>query len=182
MQWRAQFAALLHNFTLLHADHGSDDFNVRFRTRSRANEFLKNAIVLRAAIRIAGAVFRNGADVHSLSADCLRPAYGHGQKMGVAKWNVSHWNRTSGGGHIEHVLWNGNARIRQSGTPNLTKVVQTNRKPLPDAVKTCNIFEGPALALLGALAVGGMHKRNSISAVALTGNRRGYARVHPAAQ
>src|ERR1700687_4132542 len=88
MQWSAYLDAFTNNCAFFQRNHGSYDFDKGFRAGADAYELLEGSIVFRAAIRVAGAVFRDRADVDDTGARGFCPAYADGKKMRVAKGHV----------------------------------------------------------------------------------------------
>src|SRR5215470_12738429 len=95
MQRSAKFDGLANDFVFLERDHWRTDLDVGLMTRSHMNQLLKHPVILRTAIRIAGTVFGNGADINSVSPDGFSPAHSHGKKMRVAKRHVGYGNFTA---------------------------------------------------------------------------------------
>src|SRR5262252_5192490 len=92
MQRSAELAGLAHDLAFLQRDHGSDDFDLRLWARAYANQFLKDPVVLRAAIGITGTILRHCANINGASADGFGPTHGDGKKMRVAKRHVGDGN------------------------------------------------------------------------------------------
>src|SRR5579862_4761961 len=88
MQRGTQFDAAADNLIFLELDDRRDDFNLRFRPGAFTNHILEGAVILGATIRIAGAVFGNGADVDLAGADGFGPTHGDAEKVRVAEWNI----------------------------------------------------------------------------------------------
>src|SRR6267142_3120968 len=161
MQWRAQFDAPLDDLTLFQSDDRRYDFDLRFRPRPHADQFLEHLVVFRPAVRIAGAVFRYRSDVDRSRADRFRPANRHGEKMRIAKGNVRHGNGAAlGPGHAQFIFWNGNLFVRERGPANRTKVIELHDKPFAHAVEIRSVVERAPFALLRALAVTGVEQRD----------------------
>jgi len=183
MQRGAQLDALANDFAFLQADHRRGDFNICFRAGAYANQFLKDAIIFRAAIRIAGAVFRDRANVDGISADDFSPADRYGKKMGVAKRDV-------GDGDFADVsvvrnvlmLRDGDAPVGKRGASDGAKMIQLNDQPVGHMIKIGDGFERLALALLSALSITGVQQRDVFRAVSPYGHRRTNARIHAAAE
>ncbi len=79
-------------FTISHfriADDRGRNFDVSLRARSFAHQLLKDSVILRPAIRIAGTILRNGPNEYRRGPNDLRPAYRNRKEMSVTKWDVS---------------------------------------------------------------------------------------------
>src|SRR5450755_2224757 len=133
MKGRAELEAFANDGAFFEGDDWRDDFDAGFRTRADANQFLEDAIVFRAAIGIAGAVFSNGADVDGVSADGFRPADRYGKKVGVAKGHVG--DRNFGG--VLGVLIFGDFYILvgERRTANGSKVIELDEQTIFYGVK-----------------------------------------------
>ena len=83
----------------LKRNHWRDDLDSGFGSCTGADQFLERVVILRPAVRIPGAVFRDRANVNRLRAYGFRPTYGHGKKMRIAKWHVGY-------GYISVRRWN----------------------------------------------------------------------------
>src|ERR1700675_610704 len=131
MQRRAELYALANDFAFLQGDNGRDDFNVGLGASAHANQFLKDAVIFRAAIGIAGAVFRYRADVDGVSADDFRPAYRYGKEMRVAKRHISYGDFV-GARVVRDVLIFGDddVGVGQRGAADGSKMIQLNNQPM----------------------------------------------------
>src|SRR5215471_209330 len=95
MQRRSELDALADDLALFEGYHRRDNLNLRLWPGSHPNQLLEDLVVLRSAIRISGAVFRNRADVDRARASRFRPAHRHRKKMRITKWHVCHGDRTA---------------------------------------------------------------------------------------
>src|ERR1700730_3852642 len=157
MQRRAEVDALANDCAFLQRDYRRGDFNMRLGAGAHANQFLKDAIILWAAIGIAGAVFRDRADVDGLSADDFRPAYRYGKEMRVAKRHVSYGNFV-GARVVRDVLIFGDddVGVGESRAADGSKMIQLNNQPMLHMIKIRDGFECLTLAFLRALRVAGV--------------------------
>src|SRR5713226_9988340 len=154
MQRRAQFDAPPDDLTLLQCDDRRYDFDLRFRPRPRADQFLENPVIFRPAIRIPGTVFRHRPDVNRSRADRFPPAYRHGKKMRIPKRNVRYGNRAAMRARgTQFILWNGNALVGERGSANRAKVIKLYGKPLAHAVEFRDLIERASFAPLSELAI-----------------------------
>src|ERR1700688_1640608 len=157
MQRGAELDALANDFAFLQGDYRRGDFNICFRASAYANQFLKDAIIFRAAIGIAGAVLRDRSDVDGMSADDFRPADRYGKKMGVAKRDVCDGDFV-GLRMVRNMLMlrDGDAPVGKRGASDGSKMIQLNHEPMLYIIKIGDGFECLALALLRALAIPGV--------------------------
>src|SRR5882762_9542769 len=161
MQWRAQFDAPPDDLALLQSDDRSYDFDLRFRPRAHADQFLEHAVIFRPAIRITRTVFRHCADVNRAGANRFRPADGHGKKMRVSKRNVGYGNRAAVWARRAQLIFrNGNALVRERRSTNRAKVIELHGQPFAHTIKIRNVLERAPFALLSALAVAGVEYGN----------------------
>src|ERR1700722_7659488 len=179
MQRGAELDALANDFAFLQGDHRRGDFNICFRAGAYANQFLKDKIIFRAAIGIAGAVFRNRADVNGVSADDFSPADRYGKKMGVAKRDVRDGDFVCASCFRNMLmLRDGDAPVGKCGASDGAKMIQLNDQPVWHMIKIGDGFECLALAILRALPITSVQQRDMLRAVSLYGNRRAYTRIH----
>src|SRR6267143_2821097 len=168
MQWRAQFDAPPDDLALLQSNDRSLDFDLRFRPRAHADQFLEHAVILRPAIRITRTVFRHCADVNRAGANRFRPADGHGKKMRVSKRNVGYGNRAAVWARRAQLIFrNGNALVRERRSTNRAKVIELHDETLSYLEPIGNLFEGAPLTPLCALAVTRMQETKVLSTVLL---------------
>src|ERR1700726_3522627 len=127
MEWCVQFKAQPHNFGLAHVDERSGDLNGSF-FRAGMDYAVEGFIVGGTTVGIAGAILLDCADKDFLRSQNLGPAYGGGQKMGVAKGYIGHWNgvadgvaRGVGSGHSD-------AGIGEGGAPDSAQRVIADEK------------------------------------------------------
>src|SRR4051794_4911026 len=114
MERCVQFKAESHDLFLLQMDERSDDYDVSL-AGSCLNQTLKCLVILRAAIRVAGAILLYRADKDLFRADHLRPTHRRREKMRVAEGDVSDWYGSAyhlAGGGIGHR--NGGIRKRRT--------------------------------------------------------------------
>src|ERR1700737_4630343 len=142
MQRGAELDALANDFAFLQGDYRRGDFNMRLGASAHANQFLKYAIIFRAAIGIAGTVFRDRADVDGVSADDFRPAYRYGKKIRVAKRHVSDGYFVRAGA-VRDVLMlrDGDVSVGKRGSADGSKMIQLNYHPLLHLIKIRDGFE-----------------------------------------
>src|ERR1700693_4442423 len=176
MQRGAELDALANDFAFLQGDHRRCDFNMRFRPRAHPNQFLKDAIIFRAAIWIAGAVFRDCADVDGLSADNFSPASCYGKEMRVAKRHVSN-GYFAGASAVRNLLMfrDCDAPIRKGGAADGSKMIELNNQPVLHMIKIRDGFERLPFAVLRPLSVTGVQQRNVLRAMCLYRNGGTYA-------
>ena len=157
MQRGAELDALANDFAFLQGDYRRSDFNICFRAGACANQFLKDTMIFRAAIGIAGAVFRDRADVDGVSADDFRPADRYGKKMRVAKRDVCDGDFV-GLRMVRNMLMlrDGDAPVGKRGASDSSKMIQLNDQPVGHMIKIGDGFECLALALLRALPITGV--------------------------
>src|SRR5450755_3427804 len=139
MEGSAELEAFANDSAFLEGDNRGDDFDAGFRARADANQFLESAIIFRAAIGIAGAVFGDCADVDGVSADDFGPTDGHGKKMGVAKGHVGDGN--FGGAHGVMIFGDGNVSVGKRGTADGTKMIELDDQTVFYIVKIGDEFE-----------------------------------------
>src|ERR1700722_17532 len=183
MQRGAELDALANDFVFLQGDHRRGDFNICFRASAYANQLLKDTIIFWAAIGIAGAVFRDCANVDGVSADDFSPTDRYGKKMGVAKRDVRDGDFV-GFRMVRNMLMlrNGDAPVGKRGASDGSKMIQLNNQPLLHIIKVGDGFECLAFALLRALPITSVQQRDVFRAVSLYGNRRANARIHATAE
>src|SRR5713226_4211186 len=75
MQWSAQFDATPDDRALLQRDDRCDNFDLCFRPRAHADQFLKHPVIFRPTIRIAGTIFGHRPDIDSSGYPDCRPEY-----------------------------------------------------------------------------------------------------------
>src|SRR4029077_1363916 len=75
MQRGPELDAAPNDLALLQRDHRSDNFDSCFRACTGANQFLKCPVILGPAVRVAGAILGNGADVDNSGTDGFRPTH-----------------------------------------------------------------------------------------------------------
>src|SRR5882724_2359899 len=166
MQRRAQFDAPPDDLAFLQSDDRRYDFDLRFRPRAHADQLLEHAVVLRPAIRIAGAVFCYCAYVNRPGSNRFRPAHRHGKKMRISKGNVGYGNRAAmRAGRAQLIFWDGNALVGERRSANRSKVVELHDETLSYVKPIGNLFEGAPLTLLCALAVTRMQESKVLSTV-----------------
>src|SRR5690242_2082237 len=183
MQRRAQLHSFPYNLAFLHRDHWSRDFYSRLWTRSHSHQLLKNLVILRTAIWIAGAVFCDGSDINRARAYRFRPAHRHGKKMRVAKWYVGYGNSASIRPRgSKFIFRHGNLRVRERRSANGPEMIQLHHESMAHAIEIRDRFERLALALLRALSISRMEQRNVPRVVPLPSNRRAHAGVHSPAE
>src|SRR5882762_6762159 len=183
MQRRNQLDASADDLAFLPLNHRRHDLDLCFRPRPHANQFLKYAVILRAAIGISGTVFRHGADINRARAERFRPAHRHGKKMGIAKRYVGYWDCAAMQSWCtEFIFRNRNVLVRKSGAAYRAEMVELHDEPLPHAIEICNVFERVAFALLRALPVPRVKQRKIPGAMPLARNGSANAGVHPSAQ
>src|SRR5438046_233794 len=95
MQRRSQFDASPDDLAFLQRDDWRDDLDLRFRTRTHADQFLEHPVIFRSAIRVAGAIFRHCSDVNRSRANRFRPAHRHRKKVRIPKSNIRYGNRAA---------------------------------------------------------------------------------------
>ena len=182
MQWGPELDSAPNDFALLQRDHRRDNFDSCFRACTGANQFLKCPVIFGPAVRVAGAVLGNGADINSFRANGLRPAHCYGEKMGVAKRHVGYGNLAVGPTNTQLVFGHGNLLIRQSGAPYGAEVVELHDQPFADSIKVGDVREGTALAGLCALPITRMEGRDFPGTVALARDGSSNAGIHSPAQ
>src|ERR1700730_3737374 len=154
MQRGAELDAFADDLAFLQGDHRRCDFNMRLRASAHANQFLKDAIIFRAAIGIAGAVFRDRADVDGVSADDFRPAYRYGKKMRVAKRHISNgYFVTTRVGRNVLMLWYGDGAVGKRGAADGSKMIQLNNQLLMHTIKIRDGFECLPFTFLRSLPI-----------------------------
>src|ERR1700685_804520 len=123
MQRGAQFDAAADDLAFLQLNDRSDDVDLRFRARDFANHILEGAVILGAAVGIAGAVFGDRTDVDRIGADGFGPADGDGKKMRVAEWDVGDGNFASvrSGWRVELIFGDGDVLVGESRTADGTE-------------------------------------------------------------
>src|SRR5690349_15280751 len=98
MKWRAEFNPFVDNGILVQVNQRCDDLDGWPRVLcggfgagfgSHADQFVEDAVVLGAAVGIAGAVRFDRADENLARADHLGPRNGDGQEVSVAKGHVA---------------------------------------------------------------------------------------------
>src|SRR5712692_524214 len=142
MQRRTQLDAPPDDLAFSQLDDWRDDFDLRFRPRSHANQFLKYAVVFLPAVRIPGAVFGHRPDVNGPRADGLRPAHRNRKKMRVPKGNVSHGDRAAvWPGFYASRCGNGNVLVGERRPANRAKVIELHNESFTHAVKVRNFVE-----------------------------------------
>src|SRR5690349_357761 len=177
-KWRAQFHPLADNGALLHSNHRSHHRDLRLRPRSYVRQLLKNAVVLGTTVRIARTVFRDRADKDGARANHFRPAHRHGEKMSIAKGHVGHRNGVSHYRRVRFTLRNLYTVIGERRAADLLQVIELHHQPLANPEKISNGLECCSFPPLRTLAVARVQERYFMGR---SGDGRGYARVHPAA-
>src|SRR5437660_6980525 len=159
MQRGTQFDASPDNLAFLQRDDRRNDFDLRFRPRAQADQLLERTVILRATVRIAGAVFRHRSYINRSCANRLRPAHRHGKKMRIPERDVGYGNRVAArAGCAQLILRYRNALVRERRTANRAKVFEVRDKPIAHAVEIRNFVERAPFALLCALAITGVEQ------------------------
>src|SRR3954447_12656374 len=105
--------------------------------------------------------------------------------MRIAEWHVSNRDAaTRGGGRVQLIFRYGDALIRKRRSAYSAEVIEVHNQTIMrrNVIKIRDLAEGPALAILSALAVSGMQERHIRRPVILTRDRRAEARIHATAQ
>src|ERR1700676_1306315 len=125
MQRRAQLYSSPDDLAFLQRNHRRRNFDLRLRPRSHAHQLLKNLVILRAAIRVAGTVLRHRPNVNSPRPDRLCPSHRHRNKMRIAKRHVRDRNRTSlRPRRTQFIFRHRDLRIRKRRPANRPKMIQ----------------------------------------------------------
>src|SRR3984885_2365413 len=160
MQRSAQFDAAADDLVFLELDDRRDDIDLRFRARAFANHVLEGAVILGAAVRIAGAVFGDRADVDRVRALGFGPAHGHAEKMRVAERDVGDWNFADVwcGRRVELIFGHGDVLIGEGGSADGAEVIELDAQTTIGryGVEIGDFGKGAAFARLRALAIAGV--------------------------
>src|SRR5438046_4266871 len=154
MQRGTQFDASPDNLAFLQRDDRRNDFDLRFRPRAHADQLLERTVILRATVRITGAVFRHRSYINRSCANRLRPAHRHRKKMRIPERDVGYRNRVAARpGRAQLILRYRNALVRERRTANRAKVFEVRDNPIAHAVEIRNFTERAPLPLLSSLAI-----------------------------
>src|ERR1700722_4041465 len=130
MQRSAQFDAAANDLVFLQLDDRRDDVDFGFGARAFANHVLEGAVILGAAIGIAGAVFGNCADVDRIGADGFGPAHGDAQKVRITERNVGDGNfagarvGVGSGRRVELIFGDGDVLVGEGGAADGAEVIE----------------------------------------------------------
>ena len=122
MKWCAQFNPLFDDLVLAQPDQRRYHFKPGLRAGSHRNQLIKNTIIFRAAVRVAGTVRLDRADIDSVRADDLGPGDCNRKKVGVTEGNIAGWDVSRI--QISFAQWN--RRIGQGRTPDPSDVGKIN--------------------------------------------------------
>src|SRR3954468_8721062 len=160
LQGRTQLQSAADDLSLAECDERRGDSDVRC-FGAHTNELVEGVVVLGAAVRVAGAVLRDRADINLFRAQHLGPTYRSGKKMRVAERNVGNGNLFADvGGFGDSDVLIGKRRaadLREAAV--LDEHARGNVEPVADF---CERF---AFACFGALAVADVHGSNVCGAV-----------------